>query len=685
MTDTRHPQRRYPGHWRRLDHQHGLSHDCRCALVDRENRLWAGSRRMGLTCYDGTEFRNYTVADGLPDNYVRRLCEDAHGVLWVGTHHGLASFDGDRFTTHRFPRDHPNSVRALLATADGRLLVGGQRGLYECRDGALVQIAHEDTGPVSVRALAEDHDGALWVGLGTGARKITRGGVEAFDAASGLSCDLVMCLAVDANGHVWAGTHGGGVNHYDGATWRAYTVADGLPDTRVACVGIAPDGALWVGTAFDGAARFEGDGFTAYTTRDGLAHNSVHDMTTDLEGGIWFACWHGGLSRLQPSVTLLTECPVQESMIRDPEGRLWWGSGAALHSDGTGSGRAYAMPDRIQCILADSRGGLWVGTYLGGVYRFPDRARLSEPQSVYPAVEDGGPSSMALCEDRDGAVWMGCDQGLWWNDGASVRKFTVEDGLPTNHVTTVCATEDGAVWCGGYNGGGIGRYDGESWAVYGEADGLPDGSVLDIAEGAGRIWVGTRKGFGSFDGDAFSAVTAEGGLPDAAVKRIVVTDGGQLWGATLGAGVIRYDGVNITVLTEDDGLPSNHVCDMTAEPGGSIVLATYRGICQYGSAAAHPPGVRILAAESRERANPPTAVEVPAGSPLRVLFAGASLNTTRMRYAYILRGRDGVWAGTWEESVRYDDLPVGEYTLQVVAINRDLVVSDVPTSRRRWR
>ena len=681
MTDRMHPARLQPGHWRRLDHQDGLTHDCRCVLVDRQNRLWIGSRRMGLTCYDGTDFHNYTTADGLAGAYVRRLCEDADGVLWIGSDDGLTSFDGDRFVTHRFPADDPSSVRALLATTDGRLLVGGRRGLYECRGGALSAVPGPGRVGASVRALAEDHDGALWVGLDTGVQKINGEGVETFDAASGAPRDLVTCLAVDSNGDVWTGAHGGGASRYDGSSWHTYSGADGLPDDRVACIGVAPDGAVWVGTAFDGAARFDGDRFTAYTTQDGLAHNYVHDIATDLEGGLWFACWHGGPSRLHQGVTVLTELPVQEAMTRDPEGRIWWGSGAELHSSGEDGDRAYTMPDRVQCILADSQGGLWVGTYLGGVHRFPDRARLDAPEAVYPSVDEDGPASMALCEDQSGAVWLGCDQGLWRNDGTDVRKYTVDDGLPTNHVTSVCATKDGAIWWGGYNGGGIARYDGESWRAYSEEDGLPDESVLDITEGAGgRLWVGTRNGLACLHDGSLCAATADDGLPAAAVKRVVVGDDAQVWVATLGGGVARYDGVNVTVLTEDDGLPSNHVCDMVAEPDGSMVLATYRGICRYTRTHARAPGIRITAAESRERVATPTTIEVPEGSGLRVTFAGASLLTTQMRYAYRLRGRDDAWSATWDQSVHYSDLDVGEYTFEVVAVSRDLVVSESPAS-----
>lgn len=39
-----------------------------------------------------------------------------------------------------------------------------------------------------------------------------------------------------------------------------------------------------------------------------------------------------------------------------------------------------------------------------------------------------------------------------------------------------------------------------------------------------------------------------------------------------------------------------------------------------------------------------------------------------------------MWQDTWERSVRYENLPVGEYTFKVIAINRDLVESVAPAT-----
>ncbi len=46
------------------------------------------------------DFVNYTIKDGLSDNYVNSIQQDEHGYLWIGTDAGLNRFDGHAFNSY---------------------------------------------------------------------------------------------------------------------------------------------------------------------------------------------------------------------------------------------------------------------------------------------------------------------------------------------------------------------------------------------------------------------------------------------------------------------------------------------------------------------------------------------------------------------------------------------------------
>ena len=77
----------------------------------------------------GGRFETYTTRDGLANEGVTTLFEDAEGSLWIGTNGGVSRRNGsgfDRFTT-RDGLNH-NSVAALTGDREGNLWIGTSGG-----------------------------------------------------------------------------------------------------------------------------------------------------------------------------------------------------------------------------------------------------------------------------------------------------------------------------------------------------------------------------------------------------------------------------------------------------------------------------------------------------------------------------------------------------------------------------
>jgi len=79
-------------------------------LEARDGSLWAGTRDRGVVRYKEGAFTTLTARDGLPDDQILRIDEDAQGVLWVFTSKGLAQWRQDRFVPVDAPEFRNNVV-----------------------------------------------------------------------------------------------------------------------------------------------------------------------------------------------------------------------------------------------------------------------------------------------------------------------------------------------------------------------------------------------------------------------------------------------------------------------------------------------------------------------------------------------------------------------------------------------
>ncbi len=117
--------------------------------------------------------------------------------------------------------------------------------------------------------------------------------------------------------------------------------------------------------------------------------------------------------------------------------------------------------------------------------------------------------------------------------------FGVSDGLPSEKVLSVCATEEG-VWAG--TDRGLAYYSEGKWRSYTQKDGLAHDGVLAIAQDpdTGDLWLATMGGLSRFSAGRFDTFTQlNSGLVNDVVYGVAV-DHGAVWAATA-AGTSRYE------------------------------------------------------------------------------------------------------------------------------------------------
>lgn len=684
------------GAWRNFDAEDGLARSAFAVSQDRQGRIWFGAGEAVV--YDGAQFRRYSTDDGLVSNTVRAIHQDRIGNFWFVTAEGISRYDGQRFAT------------------------------YTVEDGLTDN---------NVNSILEDRHGHLWFTTGDfwsrQGRGVSRYDGESFDnftSADGLGADLVWAAAEDRHGHIWFATEAG-MSRYDGENFKTFTAADGLASLSYYSVLEASDGHLWFGSGAQGVSRYDGENFISLAqlnTEGTLPPHPVRAIVEDRQGNLWFGLDGGGISRYDGKKIKsygtsdgLGATEVQ-AMIESREGHLWitsWAGGISRYDgliltdfaddDVMGQGG-------VKSLWQNGHSDLWLGGLAGRVVRYNGE--------IFEMVIDLKSAVWVILQDRQGYMWFATfGNGLTRYDGEHFKTFTTKDGLSGNRLLSLYEDRDGGLWIGTY-GSGLMRYDGKEFVSFTTRDGLLSDSVFSIyQDAAGLMWFGTGNGLNCYDGEHFSTfnefadlshqiadikqdpegrmwfaiwgadpnvvyldgpdfatMTAVDALKKTSVHQLLRDSKGHWWFADFGGGVHHFDGTVLASLKRRDGLTDDAIQRVLEDRHGNFWFASSGGINRYRPSE-QPPTIRILAITADRLYESPRQISISTTQDLiRFQFKGGSLTTApdKFIYRYQLKGHDPTPLTTQATEVLYKDLPVGDYTFAVSAVDRDLNYSEQP-------
>ncbi len=327
----------------------------------------------------------------------------------------------------------------------------------------------------------------------------------------------------------------------------------------------------------------ETDGrFTYYRSEAGLSHDIVYHMMQDRYGFLWIAT-EEGLNRfdgLQFEIFKRrsfdsTALPTSNTnyVVENSDTSLWvgtWGKGL-VHWDSR-SGRVLSVrnvrdghlpDDRIQVMMMDREGVLWVGTFDGLCRMEGDRVTIFRTRGDTDSSLSGN-RVWSLAEYRN-EIWVGTGTGLnrVLRDGRVVR-------VPEFSGQTVRAlrvSHDGQLWVGTQNDCYVG--DGVAWIPRKLAT-----SVNCFLEDPDRnMWVGTVfNGLLCYPSGSRTPVSypyephGQLSVANNDVRTILQDRGGNIWIGTRGGGVCRLDRKIFKTLPMPPTFVSNRVTILFPQP-----------------------------------------------------------------------------------------------------------------------
>lgn len=444
----------------------------------------------------------------------------------------------------------------------------------------------------SVHALAQTRDGFLWLGTEAGLVRFDGIAFAVFDhnTTPALPSGDIRFLVETRDGGLWVGTAEGLARRREGA-FAGFGARERVPAGAVTALREMPDGQLRMETQ-DEAAEFSGGGWSRAEGPHSATSDAVIFRVQLLDGAMATA------TRSEVTVmrgaTRVADLRVDkqlpgsriQALLADREGCLWIGTNSGLTRWSGGRAQTLPLTDvlakaSVLSLLEDREGDLWVGTETDGLQVLRDTRFLNI------GAREGLSSDLTstVVEDGVGTIWVGTNGGGLnvVRRGISIPGFAptyaVRDVLLSDVILSLGAGKNGELWVG--TADGLNRIRGSAVDSFTSADGLPDDFVRSLLVDAdGSLWIGTRRGLAhwTFVSEARTPVRKEiytqaNGLGSDLVGAMARDARGNLWIATL-AGLSRLKGGKITNFTTTDGLSSNVVTALLPRAGGELLVGT---------------------------------------------------------------------------------------------------------------
>lgn len=299
-----------------------------CIIQDREGNIWFGTTGEGVYRYDGEEFTQFTVKDGLSNNKIWSILEDRSGNIWFGTDNGINRYGGKKISQIPIPvskKDYlfpnisanntawpDNAIGSIMQDKKGIIWFGTDNGVY-CYNGKIFSYFLDDPRISNTRGLTlksiqclfEDKTGNVWFGSGPQASE----GICLFDGKSLTNFKphnegWIRKITEDKNGILLFGTRHIGLIVYNGKTFSDYFEPQNLQKQELTSFLLDSRYNIWYGSDYTnsdpttgGLWKSDGKSFIEFTKKDGLSNTSIYSLAEDKAGNIWIGTRNCGLYR----------------------------------------------------------------------------------------------------------------------------------------------------------------------------------------------------------------------------------------------------------------------------------------------------------------------------------------------------------------------------------------------------
>ncbi|MFP4096089.1 MAG: two-component regulator propeller domain-containing protein [Cyclobacteriaceae bacterium] len=589
-------------------------------------------------------FKNININDGLSQNSVVDIEEDASGFMWFATQDGLNRYDGREFIS--FPRvfediTTPTNVQLGKIKADGNKLwlitMGGKLesfDLYTQKFSPPAFLPMTDEPLPTLSYILPDKKKNLWMGtLNQGLLYLDQQKHEVYfyneqqTGSKKLLSNTIRSIYEDSADRIWVITDKG-INQTGENQSQAYL--NGI-NTNVMTEDARQN--LWVGSLGRGLfVKYSGEeefrpfnGFGKNTLPDDLV---VEAILADRENRIWVGTYGDGLYTIDTEKANIIHVVSDSrnpfslgfddviSIKQDSRGGIWIGTDGGgisyYHKQFNNFSLVSGLnvpPDisieQIRAITTDEEGIVWLGTSGKGLTAcIPSQNKYDtyHLRPFKPGISNYD-RIVSLMADSAGDLWIGTQgNGLlimnrsskkitkWFTDEA----VSLEESIPDNTIWCIQAVADNRAWVATRNAGLL-LLDKEQGVLkqyvlplkngYADADNnlrsITEINDTTLALGYERSGIQLlHLPSGNFT--SLHHVLTDNKLMQETAIKCLYYKAGWLWVGTAGKGIllIHLESGNTVKLGEQQGLPNNMIYGILPESDEAVWLSSNKGLCR---------------------------------------------------------------------------------------------------------
>ena len=559
-------------------------------------------------------FEHWNVKDGIPGTQVLAIAQSTDGYIWVGTHYGVARFDGDKFTVFDDVTDGiptGSCVRILAGPKDSLWMKFGPKLVHYSNGRFTTHPSFETRHPLQGRLLCVTPQGNLILGTVT-ARTFKTTIVEISPTQLIRTIEIPNADSkrtqqfrgsVDVSGEIYCRF---------GSSIGKLTESGFIPeveiDAHVFDITASKQGGIWIASE-KRISRYQSDQLIEDEIKLNLANPSkILNIQEDQNGSLWvftndrtgtrFSRTDG--TRYQQTEEILLG-PRSQTLI-DRENHIWLVNGFDTNTEKSGLFRLRkkrfrhtasipGLEGNIRAFAQTSPSTFFIGT-ARGIFAAPIASIQPEDWTSDPfqRIQDNNCWSLTPSSNDLNSLWSGSyklggkilfppiSHTLYdpLTTTSSVEKFTV---LNAKRITALCENQEGELWIGDRTEGLFRLKEGEVTHLNPEFSELPSEIQSLACAQDNTLWIGTSlSGLFRLRNGSLHRFRETDGCPEGQIRALHIDQENTLWIAFGGRGIYRYKDNTFTGFTTANGLPTNEISTLIDDELGYLWFGSFNGI-----------------------------------------------------------------------------------------------------------